>query len=975
MRDAHHRSPVDSNEMKSKRLPKKPHKLTERDRRLSRALGTHTDFASLHAAWATIPASLEKGGPFEDFVKHFLRLDPRYASRLKHVWLSNEVPAPVAAKLRLPPCDKGIDLVAETNDGAYWAIQTKFRSDTSASLTWKGDLSTFVGLAFVKCRNISFGLVCATSERLPHLLRAEPRLGLLARDTWFGLGEEFFSRLRRRLQREEAPLTPLSPRPHQQAALTDITTYFGSGVRRGKLIMPCGTGKSLTAYWASKDLRAKRILVAVPSLALLNQTLNVWLRESMANCDNAQWLCVCSDETTGKVVDEDVSFLRQDLAVECLTDPAEIGSRLDQHRSGRLVVFTTYQSGARLAAAARKKGFSFDLGIFDEAHRTTGKKAGVFAHLLSDGNIRIRRRLFMTATERRYRGHSDDVVTMKDPKVFGDTAHILSFKKALESEPSILCNYKIVTLYMAQQEVADLVRRNAFVRARPKELSHDIEAVTLASLIALRKAFRDHPITHAVSFHRRKSRAREFAKLNDAFSRAMPGYPSLQTFHVTGDMPTAMRAKEVEQFTESSRALITNARCLTEGVDVPKIDAVLFADARRSSIDIVQAVGRALRPSAGKKLAYVVVPVLFDHTRPIEEQYDEPTFKQVLATLRALAANDERIVEEFRAVSEGRVSAGSVVDVRTTETLAKLIDVDTFAKAIQLQYWDRTAALAWRPFLVARESVRALGMKSQLEWFQYAKGVHTALGKRPADIPSLPPKAYSTEWVNWGDWLGTGTTASQLVRYRPFRKARAFARKLGLASSTEWERYVAGKFPDKDPLPFDIPSNPGNTYRTKGWAGWGDWLGTGRIANQCRQWRPFRQARRFARSLGLSSQQEWFQYARSGRRGCPKRPTDIPTSPNAAYAGKGWVSYGDWLGTGTVANQARQFWPFRRARAFVRRLKLKSGQEWTEYAAGRMKNKGVRPRQIPSNPNAVYSSEGWIDIADWLGKKPYRERK
>jgi superfamily II DNA or RNA helicase len=946
-----------------------------RDRQLLNALGDHKDFRSLHSSWSTIATTTEKGGPFEDLVKHFLALDPRYATHLKHIWLASEVPNAVAKKLGLPPGDDGIDLIAETTTGDYWAVQAKFRSDTARSLTWKGDLSTFVGLAFGRCRNISFGLVCATSERLPHILRSEPRIGLLARDTWFGLGEEFFSRLRRRLQREDAPLTPLSPRLHQQAALTDIATYFTLGSRRGKLIMPCGTGKSLTAYWASKDLRAKRILVAVPSLALLNQTLNVWLRESMANRDDSQWLCVCSDETTGKVVDEDVSFLRQDLAVDCLTQPAEIGRQLDRHKSGRLVVFTTYQSGARLAAAARKKDFSFDIGIFDEAHRTAGKKAGVFAHLLSDTNIRIRRRLFMTATERRYRGQSDDIVSMKDPRVFGDTAHILSFKKALESEPPILCNYKIVTLYVAQQEAADLIRRNAFVRARPKDLSQDIQAVTLASLVALRTAFRDHPITHAVSFHRLKSRAKQFAELNDAFSRALPRYPAIQTFHVTGDMPTATRAKEVEQFTDSPRSLITNARCLTEGVDVPKIDAVLFADARRSSVDIVQAVGRALRPSEGKQLAYVVVPVLFDHTRPLEDQYDEPAFKQVLTTLRALASNDERIIEDFRAVSEGRVSTGTVVDVTTTETLAKLIDVGTFAKAIQLQYWDRTAALAWRPFVVAREFVRGLGMKSQLEWFQYAKGLHPTLGKRPADIPSLPPGSYSTEWVNWGAWLGTGTVASQLVRYRPFRKARAFARKLGLASKTEWERYVGSKITGKEPLPFDIPSNPANTYRTKGWSGWGDWLGTGRIANQSRQWRPFRQARRFARSLNLSSQGEWFQYVRSGRKGCPKRPADIPTGPANAYAEKGWSGWGDWLGTGRIANQSREFWPFRRAQAFVRRLKLKSGAEWIEYAAGRLKRKGVRPRQIPSNPNTVYASEGWVDIADWLGKKPYRDRK
>lgn len=951
--------------------------LTARDRQLLKALGNHRDFHALHSAWAKIPATLEKGGPFEDLVKHFLCLDPRYASRLKRVWLRSEVPEAVVAKLGLPPGDAGIDLIAETKEGDYWAVQAKFRSDTSRSLTWKGDLSTFVGLAFGACRSITFGLVCATSERLPQILREEKRLGFLARDTWFSLGDEFFDRLRARLMRRRKPLAKLVPRPHQVAAINETRRYFAGSARRGKLIMPCGTGKSLTAYWLSKELRAKRVVIAVPSLSLLNQTLRVWLRESMADGDQVDWLCVCGDATAGRIADEDAAFFKQDLAVDCYTKPSEIARELSKHSADRSIVFTTYQSAGQLAAAAKRLGLSFDLAVFDEAHKTAGKKDGLFASLLSDRNIRIRRRLFMTATERRYRGQSNEIVSMEDSRVYGNTAHLLSFQKAMEASPPVLCDYKILTLYVSKQEVADLVRRNAFVRARAGGLREQTEAQTLASLVALRTAFRDLPLKHAVSFHSRKLRAKQFAELNDAFTRAVAGYPSLQTFHVTGDSPTATRAKTIEEFTRSNRALITNARCLTEGVDIPSIDAILFADPRRSSVDVVQAVGRALRPAKGKKLAYVIVPVLVDHTRPLEETFESSPFKEVLATLRALACNDERIVEEFRGIAEARHTGGHVVDVRISEKLACVIDAAAFAKAIQLRYWDRTAALAWRPFAAAREFVRSLKLESQVAWFQYLSGVDPELGKRPPDIPSLPPKTYPLEWINWGDWLGTGAIASQSVRYRPFRKARAFARSLGLASKSEWVSHVAGKMPNQAPLPTDIPSNPRNTYGNKGWNGWGDWLGTGRIANHRRQWRRFNEARRFARSLGLRSQVDWFEYARSGQQGCPKRPADVPTAPHKSYAGKGWLNWGDWLGTGNLGPQSRsqQFWPFRKARAFVRKLKLKSSTEWNAYAAGKMPQHGARPLQLPSNPNVVYAESGWLNAADWLGKEPYRPRK
>lgn len=952
--------------------------LTARDRQLLEALGNHKDFNSLHSAWAKIPATLEKGGPFEDLVKHYLYLDPRYASRLKRVWLTSEVPTKVVAKLGLPPGDAGIDLIAETKEGDYWAVQAKFRSDTSRSLTWKADLSTFVGLAFGACRSIKFGLICATSERLPKILRKETRLGFLARDTWFSLGEEFFERLRARLMRRQKPLVKFVPKPHQAAAINDIKRHFAGKSQRGKLIMPCGTGKSLTAYWVSKKLGAKRVIVAVPSLFLLNQTLAVWLRESMADRDQVDWLCVCSDETAGRLADEDASFFKQDLAVDCLTKPSEIARELSKHTADRLTVFTTYQSARHLAAAARQLSLSFDLAVFDEAHKTAGKKNGLFASLLSDSQIHIRQRLFMTATERRYRGQRNEIISMEDSSVYGSTAHLLSFQKAMEASPPVLCDYKIITLYVSKQEVANLIRRNKFIRARAKGLRKETEAQTLASLVALRTAFRDLPMKHAVSFHSRKYRAKQFADLNDAFTKAVAGYPSLKTFHVTGDLPTATRAKTIQEFVVSNRALITNARCLTEGVDIPSIDAVLFADPRRSSVDVVQAVGRALRPAKGKKLAYVIVPVLFDHTRPLEETFESSAFKEILATLRALACNDERIVEEFRRIAEAGPSGGDgVVDVRISEKLARWIDATAFANAIQLRYWDRTAALAWRPFAAAREFVHSLKLESQTAWFNYTRGAYPELGTRPPDIPSLPPMSYSSEWINWGDWLGTGTIASQDMRYKPFREARAFVRNLRLASRAEWERYVAGKIPNKDPLPTDIPSNPRNTYGNKGWNGWGDWLGTGRIANQRRQWRRFNAARKFARSLGLSSQAEWFQYVQSGRMGCPERPADIPTKPYSSYAGEGWLNWSDWLGTDNIGNKERkkQFWPFIKARAFVRRLKLKSSTEWRAYAAGKMPQHGLRPLHLPSNPNAVYAESGWIDMADWLGKEPYRPRK
>ena len=163
-----------------------------------------------------------------------------------------------------------------------------------------------------------------------------------------------------------------------------------------------------------------------------------------------------------------------------------------------------------------------------------------------------------------------------------------------------------------------------------------------------------YPIRHAVSFHSSIQRAGLFKVHNEAFTSAFPAYGKLETFYVSGRTPTGTRARIIGEFAKTKRGLITNARCLTEGVDVPDIDGVLFADPRRSAVDIVQAVGRALRPATGKAFGYVIVPILHDADATEKDICESGAFQEVLTTLRALGANDDRIIEYFRAVSQGR---------------------------------------------------------------------------------------------------------------------------------------------------------------------------------------------------------------------------------------------------------------------------------------------------------------------------------
>ena len=177
--------------------------------------------------------------------------------------------------------------------------------------------------------------------------------------------------------------------------------------------MPCGTGKSLTAFWIAKKMGVKSILVAVPSLALLQQTLKVWTREFLINGIEPEWFCVCSD---GTVKDEQDDYVTDtsDLGIKVDTDPKLIKQFLRKKTSKIKVVFTTYQSGR--ATSKGSKGFTYDLGIMDEAHKTVGSKTKEMAHLLHQKNVKIKKRIFMTATERLFRGDSDEFLSMDDPR-------------------------------------------------------------------------------------------------------------------------------------------------------------------------------------------------------------------------------------------------------------------------------------------------------------------------------------------------------------------------------------------------------------------------------------------------------------------------------------------------------------------------------------------------------------------------------
>lgn len=252
------------------------------------------------------------------------------------------------------------------------------------------------------------------------------------------------------------------------------------------------------------------------------------------------------------------------------------------------------------------------------------------------------------------------------------------------------------------------------------------------------------------------------------------------------------------------------------------------------------------------------------------------------------------------------------------------------------------------PFEEGREFVRKLGLKNLKKWREYTK-----LGKKPNNIPADPSKFYKDEgWISWGDFLGTGVIYGKNKQFLSFEEAKKLVKSLGIKSCREWRKCCQlGKRPN------EIPANPNSTYKNE-WTNWGDFLGTGYINYKDRTYLPFEEVKNFVKKLELKGKEEWREYCKS-----EKKLNDIPVSVRRVYKNE-WTNWGDFLGTGYICVRNRKFLSFKKARAFVRKLKLKSSTEWWEYCKS-----GNKPSNIPYAVFRIYKDKEWISWPNFLGTK------
>ena len=640
----------------------------------------------------SLPAAKKiKGDAFEILTKHYLLTDPIFVSKFDevlHHWELNNHPDNILQELNLPNPEIGVDIIAKYKDGSYCAIQCKFKQDRTKNISYN-ELSTFFSVTERSSTypKLTHRIISTSSNEISYKVGRvhKEKLAYLTYSDFEDLSKERFMQIHDSIYGHKLILEPFSPREHQKIAINKTSDYFeNSGFRKGKIIHPCGSGKSMTAYWISEKLQAKTVLIAVPSLALVRQTLDAWTKQALATGSTIDYIAVCSDRDVGQ--SDDPIMNTHDLGISVTTNSDTVKKFLLDGNASMKVVLTTYQSGSVIISACDRIDRSFDLGIFDEAHKTTGDKSKKFALLIDDEKLEIKNKIFMTATERQFSGNTTNLMSMDNDSIYGLVIDQLSFKYALEQEPPILCDYKVITVAVTRSDIEQLISENQLTRANGQQHTFIDDGATIASLIALRKLSADKGIKHAISFHKSIKRANEFTALNNLLNHTPDTQTILEAFHVSGAMNTSNRNIEINKFIKSQPSVISNARCLTEGVDIPLVDAVLFSDPKQSVIDIVQAAGRAMRTHPEKSLGYIIIPVIIDDhaSNKVNE-----AFKQLVNVVAALGISDNRIIDEAKQlIGSKAVSNDNILQFETFSPQAE-IQFSVLEKEIKLKIWDR----------------------------------------------------------------------------------------------------------------------------------------------------------------------------------------------------------------------------------------------------------------------------------------------
>ena len=706
----------------------------------------------------------EKGTKFERLIRAWLLSDPRY-NMLAEVWLWEDFPS----RKDFGGKDTGIDLVAKTENGDYWAIQCKCYAETATIDKPMVDSflatssRTFLDESTLQTRSFSNRLWIATTnkwgvnaeESIHNQNPPVNRIGLVDLQTspvdWQSLMDG--------LTGKDAMLPGKQPREHQLKAISLAHEHFSKN-DRGKLIMACGTGKTYTALKIAENMLPEKglVLFLVPSISLLGQTLNAWCADAS---NPIKAVCICSDSKASRKINtfDDTDDSVVDLAVPASTNAKSIANQLSKYKShnGLVVVFSTYQSiesvfeaQQQLLSKTSNQYGKFDLIICDEAHRTTGvklsdKDESNFTKIHDSSYIKGSKRLYMTATPRLYgqsakiKASEKDAIlcSMDDPKLYGEEFYRVNFSYAVEH--GLLTDYKVLVLTVNEGDLPENVLKDIKDPSK-KELNFDDTSKLIGLVNGLSKIIRgdnrvtweaDPTVMHrAIAFCASigdKSSPGTSINTAEVLPKICEKYRDsldpeerehvveISSRHIDGSMNSQMRNEQLawladENIGENECRVLTNVRCLSEGIDVPALDAVLFLSSRNSQVDVVQSVGRVMRnfkkgQQGEKKYGYIIIPIVVPaDVKPEEALNNNTYFSVVWSILNALRSHDDCFNAEVNKIALNKNKTSKVIvggpGIGTSalgssqdNNDAKAIEDAEVAKQLELRFGEMQAGI------------------------------------------------------------------------------------------------------------------------------------------------------------------------------------------------------------------------------------------------------------------------------------------
>ena len=695
----------------------------------------------------------EKGERFERAIRYYLLNDPLWSNRFSDVWMWNDSPTKKGS-------DYGIDLVAkDSEDGSYWAIQCKCYSDGSV-LDYK-KVSTFFGATGIS-DTYKHNMLVTTNVLYSSNLEKVTKDWNTVRLNTDEIAEsdvDFRPFLENTSPKKRYLYHVL---PHQREMI-DLCIHGFEEHDRGKLTMACGTGKTFTALRLSEELCGKGsfILYLAPSIALVSQSMRSWANQATWPMSVA---VVCSDKKASSTQEDVWENSLTDIPYPATTSPEDLFKQISNsnNNNGLTVIFSTYQS-IQVVADAQKMGLrDFDLIICDEAHRTTGAASNgknkdeesEYIKVHDNSIISSKRRLYMTATEKIYgdkvikQARVDDYIvsSMDDETIYGPVFGHISFGRAVEEH--LLTDYKVIALTVSEDAVS-----KAYQIAMHEEINKGFDIPEAAKIIGVWKGLANQgspegkPLHNAVAFCNTIAESKRicdyFMKVVNAYRETEKGTHSnlsCELQHVDGGMDAVTRKQKIEwlsrQAENESEAptchILSNARCLAEGVDVPSLDAVLFLQPKKSEIDIVQAVGRVMRKFKDKEFGYIILPVIIPSGMNEKEALDSSeSFAIVWKVLQALRSHDERLEARINAIPYDHSSVVKVVPAVTVPT-PDAEDESTNRPFHQIDWYEYQKSL--------EEAVNAQLLKkvgTRVYWDEWAKSIASIAQKQIARITNV----------------------------------------------------------------------------------------------------------------------------------------------------------------------------------------------------------------------------------------------